>query len=599
VSRPTTVTGRELYDLLPTVYRVRDADGHLGDFLDACGTLLDRLRATLEQRYADAFPASPAEAMPAQSWLLPYFADLLDVRLLSPLVEGRRGEVARAIAWRQRKGTLATLEEIAETVGGFEVETQEGWYRVAVTPRVDRPLLPAAAFGEASEPDRNNPLLARRHPALPVTTVDVTLPSRAIAAPESHPRSKVSRFRGERVSWRQLNPHGVPCFPGSFEDASRRVPDVRTPGPSRGFVHPRRLLLFVPPATGFFPFPQPPDDIVELLWSDRDRPEHRDHVDDSGSGSELRTIVNPSRRPDSAVAPVTVVITSVPGTFNERRVVIEDLAFEGVLRVSGGHIELRGVTATRLEVDTADLVAPVIDAVDCVFEEIEAPDGLVRLEATTVNVSLAAGRVELKRVALKDLTVATAGVGEPVIDAVDCLFDGINAEEGLVRLEASTVMQDLSCRRLQASDCLFAGDVELQPRGGDPRSCVRYSRVPRALFSLPVTRLERAALTTVEPIFFAFDHCAREGGMRRVSEFGDPGYGVLHPATPDAISSGAEDGGELGADHHRATCLARAAVLAKLASFLPLGIEAVLVPDPRLLVQPPDLMPEESEDSED
>ena len=598
VKTPATVSGRELYELLPTVYRARDEDGHLCDYLDACGALLDRLRATLEQRLADAFPASPPEAPPPQSWLLPYFADLLDVRPVSPLVEGRRGEVARAISWRQRKGTLATLEEVAETVGGFEVEAQEGWYRIAVTPRADRPLLPYAAFGEEEPAPRvaDNPLVARFHPALPVVAVDVTLPSRAVAvAPdESHPRAKVSRFRGKKVAWRQVNPHGVPCFPDSFEDASRRTPDVRTAS-SRGTSHPRRLLLFVAPPTGFFPFPAPPGDTVELLWSERDADEHRDHVADSGPGTDPRTIVNPSRQPGSEVPPATVVITSVPGVFSEPQVVIEDLVFTGVLRVSGGRIELRRVKAARLEVDTADLAAPVITAVDCVFDKIEALNGLVHLEATTVKESLAAGRVELQRVAVKEIAVETGGVGEPVIDAVDCLCDDIDAGDGLVRLEATTVMNALTCRRLQATDCLFAGTVDLQAEDDDPRSCVRFSRVPADLMALPVDRLERVELTTAEPIFFAYDFCpgTAEAPLppRRNDSFGDPGYGTLHPATPDAVTSGAEDGGEMGADHHRATCLARAAVLTKLEEFLPLGIEAVLVPDARLLVEPPRILP--------
>jgi hypothetical protein len=528
VSAPTTITGRELYELLPTVYRVKDAGGDLCRYLDACGAVLDRIRATLEQRLADAFPASPPESMPAQSWLLPYFADLLDVRLISPLVEGRRREVEKAIAWRQRKGTLATLEEIAEAVGGFEVEAQEGWYRVAVTPRVDQPLLPAAAYGEASEPDPRNPLVARRHPALPVVTVDVTLPSRAIAAEESHPRAKVSRFRGHAVAWRQLNPHGVPCFPGSFEDASRRIPDVRTPAGSRGTIHPRRLLLFVPPPTGFFPF-----GATELQWGERE--DHPDLVLDSGG--DPRTVVNPSRRPGSLIPPTTVVITTSPGPFTAQEVVIEDLTFTGTLRVSGG-------------------------------------------------------RIKLRRVAARNLLVETTDVDTPIVDAVDCLFDQIQAADGLVRLEGTTVMQALTCRRLQATDCLFAGTVDLQAKKADPRSCVRFSRVPANISALPVTRLERVGLTTAEPVFFAYAFCPGEGQPPRLNDaFGDPGYGTLHPATPDAVTSGAEDGGEMGADHQRATCLARAAVLTKLAEFLPLGIEAVLVPDPRLLVEPPRIIP--------
>jgi hypothetical protein len=348
--------------------------------------------------------------------------------------------------------------------------------------------------------------------------------ARAIAADESHPRAEVSRFRGQPVAWRQLNPHGVPCFPGSFEDASRRIPDVRT----RGTIHPRRLLLFVPPPTGFFPF-----DAAALQWGERG--DHPDLVLDSGG--DPRTVVNPSRRPGSLIPPTSVVITTSPGTFTAQQVVIEDLTFTGSIRVSGG-------------------------------------------------------RITLRRVAAKGLLVETAGVDAPVVDAVDCLFDHVEAADGLVRLEGTTVMEDLTCRRLQATDCLFAGTVDLQAKKADPRSCVRFSRVPANLAGLPATRLERVALTTAEPVFFAYEFCPGAGGApRRNDTFGDPGYATLDPATPDAITSGAEDGGEMGADHQRATCLARAAVLTKLAEFLPLGIEAVLVPDPRLLVEPPRIIP--------
>lgn len=482
---PTTVTGRELYELLPVVYRVKDeGDGSLANYLDACGVLLDQLRATLEQRLADSFPANPPGAMAAQSWLLPYFADLLDVRLVSPRLDGRREEVARAIRWRQRKGTLATIEEIAEKVGGVEVEVQEGWHRVAVTPRLNRPLLPAAAYGEA-QPDPTNPLVARRHPGLPTVTVDFTLPSRAIEADAAHPRAKTTKFVGVAVPWRQMNPQGMPCFPGSYEDASRRTPDVRTPGPSRGHIHPRRLLLFVPPALGFFPF-------------DAD-------------------------------------IVTTPQTFNA------NVSIEG----------------------------------DVINE--------------TVHVT--AGRITLRNAAVKKLVVDTMDAANPVVDAVDCLFDDIEAPGGLVRLEGCTVMNDIKCRRLQASDSIFAKKITLGPAPFDPRSCVRFSRVPRGFVSSAGSHLERASITTAEPIFFTFDYCAPDDTTTAGGAFGDPAYGVLHPSTPDAIRFGAEDGGEMGADHHRATSLAHAAVATKLEEFLPLGIEAVLIPDPRLLVAPPRIGP--------
>ena len=110
--------GAVLYRLLPAIYRERDngAPGRPGDLarvLDAAGLLLDRVRGTLEQRLADAFPDGPDDGGRAgQDWLLPYFARLFDARLVAPDVAGRRAEVQHAVAWRQRKGTLVCAEQI-------------------------------------------------------------------------------------------------------------------------------------------------------------------------------------------------------------------------------------------------------------------------------------------------------------------------------------------------------------------------------------------------------------------------------------------------------------------------------------------------------
>ena len=151
MNQPSTTHGRQLWHLLPEVYRTRD-EGDLAAFLDACGALLDRVRETLDQRLADCFPDTPGEGEgePAQAWLLPYFARLLDARLLSPHVEGRRLEVSEAIAWRQRRGTLGAVEQIAEAMTGRryrgsrgrEVEVQEGFRRVVTTARIGVPILP-------------------------------------------------------------------------------------------------------------------------------------------------------------------------------------------------------------------------------------------------------------------------------------------------------------------------------------------------------------------------------------------------------------------------------------------------------------------------
>jgi photosystem II stability/assembly factor-like uncharacterized protein len=76
--------------------------------------------------------------------------------------------------------------------------------------------------------------------------------------------------------------------------------------------------------------------------------------------------------------------------------------------------------------------------------------------------------------------------------------------------------------------------------------------------------------------------------VRRNARFGEPGYGVLDLATSDAIRFGAEDGGEMGACHHKYYSLKAEAELDKTREFLPVGIEPVLIQDTRLLNVPPE-----------
>jgi hypothetical protein len=513
-----TVTGKQLFRLLPEVYRTRD-NGHLADYLDACGALLDLVRGTLDQRLADCFPDREDPVRAAQDWLLPYFAQLLDVRLVSPHTEGRREEIANAVRWRQRKGTLPTLEAIAEAVGQLEVEVDEGWRRVAVTPRVSVPLMPAGPVVLDPSLDSPHPIEAARRPALPVVTPDIGRAARAMRSNAEDPLAKASRFASQTHYWRQASLRGAPCFPGSFDDPSRRVVDMRSPSWRDGHYHPRHLILFVPPPTGLFP----PGQVV-LNWSDRDTEPDLFASAESEDGHRLH-LFNPSFQLGALDPRRVLSFASSPQAFKDRReVIVDNLNFRKSISVERGRIKLRGV-------------------------------------------------------AMKNLIVSSHG-DKPVIDAKDCLFDSIEAPNGLVRLEYCTVGR-LDCRRLQASDCLFIDRLEVTARK-EP-GCVRYSRVPPG--SRTKGRFQRAENTTESPVFFDFPICGEPDA--RSSQFGRPGYRVLHPATPESICFGAEDGGEMGAYHERRYCLQGAAVLDKLEDFLPVGIEAVLVPDPRLLIPPP------------
>lgn len=489
-----STNGERLYQLLPAVYRERD-NGDLAAYLDSCGGLLDAISHTLDQRLADNFPDTPPDGLTCQDWLLPYFAQLLDVRLASPEAKGRRAEVAKAVAWRQAKGTLAVADQIAEAVGDMAVEIVEGWQRVATTARIGMPLLPARDFGIAPAPDMTIPSEAARHPALPALTPDLRYASRAL-------KSTPACLGGK--DWLQGNPHGVPCFPGGYDDASRRTIDLRTPDWRQGHYHPRILQLFVPPPAGFFPA-----DLVDIKWSDRDKPQYRDLIE------------------------------------------IHDTVTQYRIRHKGG-IPVRFTGPVKLDQHK-----------DYVIE------GFVF--STTVNCKH--GHLYLKDVAAPKVVAQLHGPATPALIAHNCLFRDVTTATGLMRLEYCTVLRKAICEWLEASDCIFIGKVQKDhPTQPPPQDgCVRFSRLP----TLALGAVSVFHCTDDKPVFFN-------------DQFGDYGCAALHPAAMNSIRHGAEDRGEMGCYHNRHYVLRAEAVISKLQEYLPVGLEAILIPDDHMVCQPPD-----------
>ena len=489
---PQSVIGRQLYRLLPEVYRTRDStdkDGgprDLQNYLDSCGQLLDRVARTLEQRLADSFPDGHDGIGPAQTWILPYLAELFDARLVSPAPTGRARELGNAIRWRQRKGTLAAVEQIAQAVSGTEVELQEGWKRIIRTPRMGQPMLPPLAFGDTRQYKTANPADSARQPGLPVATIDFRRPSRAVTnSDQTHPLGRFSNFVGKPRFWVHVNPFGSPCFPDSYEDVSLRTIDLRTPDWRRGHIHPRRVLLFAPPPIGFF----------KPGWE----------KEPATTGDLTFSIDQPH--------------------------VVEGQIFDGKLTVSSGRLTLRRCAVRELVIQSAD-----------------ADDG-------------------------------------PSLIAEDCLFDKVTVSR-TARLEYCTVLSSFETQRIQASDCIFVRDVTFTDPVQESRGCIRFSRISQN--TSEVEKLSSFDNTTRKPVFFHLPVCDGDTLVLNEAAFGEPGCGVLHPATSDAICFGAEDRGEMGVYHRQHHCLRQAAVLEKLKDFLPLGIEAVWIPDPRLLQPPPD-----------
>ncbi len=140
----TSVPDR-LYELLPVIHRQRDAErGYpLRALLRVIGEQVDLVEADIAQLYANWFIET------CEDWVVPYIGDLIGYRpvsaagapgdLRSAAGQQRnkillpRREIANTIAYRQRKGTLALLEELAFAVAGWPARAVECYTLLART----------------------------------------------------------------------------------------------------------------------------------------------------------------------------------------------------------------------------------------------------------------------------------------------------------------------------------------------------------------------------------------------------------------------------------------------------------------------------------
>ncbi|HLM87171.1 MAG TPA: hypothetical protein VK272_13390 [Solirubrobacteraceae bacterium] len=122
-----------LYNLLPAIYRTRDATlgSPLRTLLRAIGTQVDQLTADIDQLYQNWFIET------CEDDLVPYFAQLVGLDLGPVPASGgdfaaagtnatwRRREVADAIADRRRKGSFSVLEQLAFDATGWPARALE------------------------------------------------------------------------------------------------------------------------------------------------------------------------------------------------------------------------------------------------------------------------------------------------------------------------------------------------------------------------------------------------------------------------------------------------------------------------------------------
>ncbi len=120
-----------LYDLLPALYRARDAEQ--GHPLRALLGVMDAQREALEGNLRDLYDSWFIETCP--EWVVPYLGDLLGVRPIRATPGGAslRPFVANTIAARRRKGTAAALEQLAQDVSGWAAAAVEMFRRLGTT----------------------------------------------------------------------------------------------------------------------------------------------------------------------------------------------------------------------------------------------------------------------------------------------------------------------------------------------------------------------------------------------------------------------------------------------------------------------------------
>jgi len=144
-----------LYELLPTVYRMRDAEQ--GEPLKALLRVIAEQVNLVEEDIAQLYENWFIET--CEDWVVPYIGDLIGYELVHEAgepsavdtLQGQqrnkilipRREVANTIRYRRRKGTLALLELLANDVAGWPARAVEyyallGWTQALNHLRLDR-----------------------------------------------------------------------------------------------------------------------------------------------------------------------------------------------------------------------------------------------------------------------------------------------------------------------------------------------------------------------------------------------------------------------------------------------------------------------------
>lgn len=121
-----------LYNLLPAIYRIRDAEQ--GEPLRALLGVVEEEFLAIEQDIAGLYEDLFIET--CDEWVIPYIGDLLNVHGIHPIsarAGSLRSYVANTIAYRRRKGTAAVLEQVARDITGWPAHAVEFFQLLGTT----------------------------------------------------------------------------------------------------------------------------------------------------------------------------------------------------------------------------------------------------------------------------------------------------------------------------------------------------------------------------------------------------------------------------------------------------------------------------------
>jgi hypothetical protein len=118
-----------LWNLLPEYHRIKDAEAGypLRGLLGSIGAEFARVESDIEEAWNDEFIET------CRPWVIPYIAELLGIELIHDVDGTARADVGLTTSFRKRQGTLAMLEELAETVTGWETVVVEMYRRLSWT----------------------------------------------------------------------------------------------------------------------------------------------------------------------------------------------------------------------------------------------------------------------------------------------------------------------------------------------------------------------------------------------------------------------------------------------------------------------------------